>query len=175
MAVLADDQTIYSADSHVVEPADLWIEYIEPEFRDRAPHLEHRITRDDGTQTEGEFLVCDGIAPQRVATFAAADVDDPRKRAEAGQRGYEQIRRGGVTKRQKAALAVAKLVRLHRRIGQKFAIGRVRDEADVSDRTAKQGLKDAVAKGWVSQEPLKGSKHGENELVPGPGLEEESE
>lgn len=95
MAVLADDQIIYSADSHVVEPADLWIDYIEPEFRERAPHLEHGITRDDGTQMEGEFLVCDGIAPQRVATFAAADVDDPRKRAEAGQRGYEQIRRGG--------------------------------------------------------------------------------
>ncbi|MEJ2130472.1 MAG: amidohydrolase family protein, partial [Gammaproteobacteria bacterium] len=95
MALLDKSQIIYFADSHVVEPADLWIEYIDPEFRDRAPHLEQGITRADGTRVEGEFLVCDGIAPQRVATFAAADVDDPRKRAEAGQRGYAQIRQGG--------------------------------------------------------------------------------
>jgi predicted TIM-barrel fold metal-dependent hydrolase len=43
---------IISADSHFTEPADLWLRYIEPEFRDRAPHVEvHEHT---------DVVVCDG-------------------------------------------------------------------------------------------------------------------
>ncbi len=29
---------VISADSHVIEPPNLWVDYIEPEFKDRAPH-----------------------------------------------------------------------------------------------------------------------------------------
>lgn len=95
MAVLSPGQPVFSADSHVVEPAELWLEYIDPAFRERAPRLEREIRRKDGTKVEGEFLVCEGIAPQPVASFAAADVDDPRGRAEANRRGYGEIRKGG--------------------------------------------------------------------------------
>ena len=94
-SVLKDDQIVYSADSHVVEPGDLWTNYIDPSFRDRAPHIEHSVTRPDGSRAEGDFLVCDGLAPQSVATFAAADVSDPRERSKANLRGYAQIRQGG--------------------------------------------------------------------------------
>ncbi len=93
--VLQDDQIVYSADSHVVEPRDLWTNYIDPSFRDRAPHIETSVTRADGSEAEGEFLVCEGLAPQSVATFAAADVSDPRERSKANLRGYAQIRQGG--------------------------------------------------------------------------------
>ena len=34
-------QQVISADSHVIEPPDLWLSHIEPEFRDRAPRVVH--------------------------------------------------------------------------------------------------------------------------------------
>ncbi len=37
---------IISADAHVTEPADLWINYIEPAYRDRAPHIEAQEATD---------------------------------------------------------------------------------------------------------------------------------
>ena len=94
-SVLKDDQIVYSADSHVVEPGDLWTNYIDPSFRDRAPHIEHSVTRPDGSRAEGDFLVCDGLAPQSVATFAAADVFRSSGAQQANLRGYAQIRQGG--------------------------------------------------------------------------------
>ena len=39
-------QRIISADSHVTEPGDLWVNYIEPAYRSRAPHIEHQSTTD---------------------------------------------------------------------------------------------------------------------------------
>ena len=32
---------VISADSHVIEPGDLWENYIEPEYRERGPRLVH--------------------------------------------------------------------------------------------------------------------------------------
>ena len=43
---------VISADSHFTEPSDLWQRYVEPEFRDRAPRVEHREHTD--------VVVCDG-------------------------------------------------------------------------------------------------------------------
>lgn len=43
---------IISADSHFTEPADLWVERIEPAYRDRAPRVESREDTD--------VFVCDG-------------------------------------------------------------------------------------------------------------------
>ena len=44
-----------SADSHVVEPADLWTTRMEAHFRDRAPRVEAR--------PEGDYYVIDGVTP----------------------------------------------------------------------------------------------------------------
>jgi predicted TIM-barrel fold metal-dependent hydrolase len=49
---------MFSADTHVVEPAD-YLKDIEPEYRERTPHLE---TRPDGSQ----WLITEGNRPQRV-------------------------------------------------------------------------------------------------------------
>ena len=95
MAVLTADATVLSADSHVLEPADLWTNYIDPAFADRAPRVVNRLERKNGETIDGEFLVCEGVAPQRVAGFAAADVDDPKWRTEANERGFEQLLSGG--------------------------------------------------------------------------------
>ena len=32
---------IISADSHVTEPPNTYIDHIDPKYRDRAPHLQH--------------------------------------------------------------------------------------------------------------------------------------
>ena len=35
-----------SADSHVIEPADLWLTRLDPRLRERAPHVESRADSD---------------------------------------------------------------------------------------------------------------------------------
>ncbi len=59
-----DQQRILSADSHVVEPPDLWTEGIEPEFRQRAPRLEHL--------PDGDVYTCEGMEPAEIASLSAA-------------------------------------------------------------------------------------------------------
>jgi predicted TIM-barrel fold metal-dependent hydrolase len=54
----ADKYFMFSADTHVVEAPDYLAE-IEPEYRDRIPHME---THDDGSQ----WLITEGNRPQRV-------------------------------------------------------------------------------------------------------------
>lgn len=83
-----------SADSHVVEPGDLWQQRVPAKFRDRAPRIVNSVDSLRGP-IEGEWLVCDGIDPQRVAGFAAADVESPEQRAAADERGYGQLLAGG--------------------------------------------------------------------------------
>ncbi|HEY1426287.1 MAG TPA: amidohydrolase family protein [Caulobacteraceae bacterium] len=56
---------MFSADTHVVEPGD-YLKDIEPEYRDRIPHLE---TRDDGSQ----WLITEGNRPQRVRAAKAPE------------------------------------------------------------------------------------------------------
>ena len=53
---------IISADSHVIEPPTLWTEYVDPEFRDRAPQLVHRDDTD--------ALVCDELELPPLSLFA---------------------------------------------------------------------------------------------------------
>jgi predicted TIM-barrel fold metal-dependent hydrolase len=65
---------MFSADTHVVEPAD-YLKDIEPEYRERIPHLE---TRDDGSQ----WLITEGNRPQRVR--AARGPDSPGSVGAAG-------------------------------------------------------------------------------------------
>ena len=52
MARTAYPFDIISADSHFTEPADLWLRHIDPEYRDRAPHVEH--------EADTDVFVCDG-------------------------------------------------------------------------------------------------------------------
>jgi predicted TIM-barrel fold metal-dependent hydrolase len=52
------DYRIISADSHFVEPPNLWAERIDPKFRDRAPR-----TVKGHAGKEGEFFVCENITP----------------------------------------------------------------------------------------------------------------
>lgn len=53
------EQKLISADSHVNEPGDLWVERIDKAFRDRAPRVVDNLP---GRQP-GSYLVLEGISP----------------------------------------------------------------------------------------------------------------
>jgi predicted TIM-barrel fold metal-dependent hydrolase len=63
------EHRIISADSHFVEPPNMWAERIDKKFRDRAPHTVRGVQG-----KEGEFFVCENISPVPVAGFFAAGV-----------------------------------------------------------------------------------------------------
>lgn len=60
---------IISADSHFVEPPNMWGERLDQKFRDRAPHTVRGLNGKDG-----EFFVCENINPFPVAAFFGAGV-----------------------------------------------------------------------------------------------------
>ena len=83
------DYRIISADSHVVEPTDLWTNRIAPEFKDKAPRI---VRTDDG----GDFWHCENKNLLGVA-FAGAQVgrrfEDPENLSQ--QDVFENVRPGG--------------------------------------------------------------------------------
>ncbi|HMD05244.1 MAG TPA: hypothetical protein VKG68_08200, partial [Candidatus Binatus sp.] len=79
-------ERILSADSHVVEPADVWTARIDQRFLDRAP----RVIKNFGGR-EGDFFAAEGLRPFAVAGFAVAGVD-PKEFAEKMAGGYPGVR-----------------------------------------------------------------------------------
>jgi predicted TIM-barrel fold metal-dependent hydrolase len=55
---------VISADSHIVEPGDLWVNNITPKFRERAPRLVHEET--------GDVYVCEGLPLVPIPASSAA-------------------------------------------------------------------------------------------------------
>ena len=80
--------TALSADSHIIEPADLWEKRIESKFKDRAPHIVQ----------EGGFdqWYCDGVAFGNIGSNQQAGVrfEDPEKLVRKGV--METVRLGGL-------------------------------------------------------------------------------
>lgn len=58
------DQRIISADSHFVEPPNMWTERLDARFRDRAPHIEQGYKG-----RPGEWFRCENIQPVQVGGF----------------------------------------------------------------------------------------------------------
>jgi predicted TIM-barrel fold metal-dependent hydrolase len=81
-------QRVLSADSHVVEPADVWTSRLDTRYRDRAPHV---VKETNGMQ--GDFFVCEGLQPFSVSAFAVAGVD-PRNYSSEMVKGYPGVRPG---------------------------------------------------------------------------------
>lgn len=78
-------QSIFSADSHFVEPPEIWAERVDAEFRDRAPRIAHEL---DGQP--GAFLVCEGLAPASGSGYFAAGTS-PEDLPEVLARGYDAV------------------------------------------------------------------------------------
>jgi len=81
-----DAERILSADSHVIEPADVWTARIEKRFLERAP----RVIKNFGGR-DGDFFAAEGLRPFPVAGFAVAGVD-PKDFAEKMAGGYPGVR-----------------------------------------------------------------------------------
>ncbi len=56
--------TVISADSHFIEPPNLWTDRLDKKYRDQAPHVEEN--------EKGSFFVASGIKPSRVSLGFAA-------------------------------------------------------------------------------------------------------
>jgi hypothetical protein len=79
---------IISADSHITEPGNTYVDHIDAKFRERAPHLEHA---DSG----GDLFVIPGMKPSKRAIEPASASDivaldeaasrQPTNRPELGQ------------------------------------------------------------------------------------------
>lgn len=73
--------TVLSADSHVVEPRDLWLKRMDNKWRDKAPRIE-------ALDESGDYIVIDGMRPRPLA-FQGAMADMKLKGMEiTGPKGY---------------------------------------------------------------------------------------
>ena len=63
------EQPLISADSHVVEPADLWSTRLDTAFRDHAPSL---VMNPAGKK--GLYFICDGLEPRLMSSAFASGV-----------------------------------------------------------------------------------------------------
>jgi uncharacterized protein len=79
---------ILSADSHVLEPPDLWTSRMRPEFRDRAPHLVH-----EANGQTGDFLVCEPLRPFNPTSLGCAGIP-PEELEKFSRGGYAVCRPG---------------------------------------------------------------------------------
>ncbi len=76
------DRRTVSADSHIIEPPDLWVKRIDARYRDRAP----RIVSEPG----GDVFICEDRKPDRIGTFVT-----PFFRKEPFAQRFEEGQRGG--------------------------------------------------------------------------------
>jgi predicted TIM-barrel fold metal-dependent hydrolase len=77
---------LFSADTHAIEPPNLWLDYIEPRFKDRAPRV-RREENGDQWYADGAKFGSFGAVSQPGVRF-----DDPRKVTLSGTQ--DQIRPG---------------------------------------------------------------------------------
>ncbi len=76
-----------SADSHVTEPPNCYLDHIEPRFRERAPHLAH-------SPQHGDIFVIEGLEQPIPMGLVAAAGKDPRSLRMSGAK-FEELHRGG--------------------------------------------------------------------------------
>jgi len=78
---------IISADSHITEPPNTYIDFIEPQFRDRAPHLVH-------DEQKGDLFIIEGMKrPIPMGLIAAAG--KPADELTILGVKFEELHRGG--------------------------------------------------------------------------------
>ncbi len=69
---------ILDADCHQMEPPDLWVEHIEPRFRDRAPRIGEHGSRQLVFNTDDPHP--DGTFPWGIERLAAQPIPEASKR-----------------------------------------------------------------------------------------------
>jgi predicted TIM-barrel fold metal-dependent hydrolase len=82
------DYGYVSADSHVTEPPDCYADYIDPAFRDRAPHIEHHPER-------GDLYVIPGMDAMSVPMGLVAAAGEESREMTFNGRDFEDWHRSG--------------------------------------------------------------------------------
>src|SRR3546814_20109755 len=82
------DYPIISADSHITEAPNTYTDFIDPAWRDRAPHLV------DGGDQMGDMFVVEGSAVPIPMGLVAAAGKDPSEIRTKGTR-FDELHRGG--------------------------------------------------------------------------------
>ena len=77
------DSIVISADSHVVELANAYVDFVGGKWRDRAPHM---VDNEDGA-----VYFLEGLAPIRIDVAASAGIDPARR---GDKRPYSEVHRG---------------------------------------------------------------------------------
>jgi predicted TIM-barrel fold metal-dependent hydrolase len=80
---------IVSADSHVVEPADLWTTRVDKKFRDRAPQV-----KPDPKRAGLASMYVEGMAPIGISAFGASGRSGEELKKFERTAGYEEVHRG---------------------------------------------------------------------------------
>jgi predicted TIM-barrel fold metal-dependent hydrolase len=88
---------IISADGHVCEAANTYTDYIEPKYRDRAPHI---ATLDDGTEA---FVVPGMRKPVALGFVDGAGFNAKERLVRAKQMKYSDVRSAGYVARDRLA------------------------------------------------------------------------
>jgi predicted TIM-barrel fold metal-dependent hydrolase len=83
------DAAIFSADSHTMEPADLWAQRLDRGLRDRAPRVINNYQN-----KKGSYFIAEGLTPFPVGGGFAAG-KDPKELATNQTVGYEEARPSG--------------------------------------------------------------------------------
>src|SRR3984893_6452826 len=82
-------ERIVSADSPVIEPADVWTARIDRPYRDSPAPAGNEFNG-----KPGDFFVAEGMPPLAIAAFAVAGVD-PKEFKHRMREGYANVRPGG--------------------------------------------------------------------------------
>jgi predicted TIM-barrel fold metal-dependent hydrolase len=86
------DYKLFSADSHVSEPGDLWVERIDNKYKFRAPHIAE-LEHDGKLQ---DYMVYEGFPPHPVSVgLAAAATDGDKTGYQSSGKGYRGALAGG--------------------------------------------------------------------------------
>jgi hypothetical protein len=85
---------IVSADSHMIEPADLWVDRIDHRFKERAPLKERAPRAVTKADKPGAFFTAEGMQPFPIAG-AAATGRSGEEYAKHMNTGYEAVRPSG--------------------------------------------------------------------------------
>jgi predicted TIM-barrel fold metal-dependent hydrolase len=83
------EASIFSADSHTMEPADLWAQRLDRGLRDRAPRVVNNFQN-----KKGSYFIAEGLTPFPVGGGFAAG-KDPKELATNQTVGYEEARPSG--------------------------------------------------------------------------------
>ena len=80
-------ERIYSADSHITEPPDCYSKYIDPAFRDRAPHIVH-------SESKGDLFIIPGMnRPIAIGPLSSAGI--PSDQLTTFGKRFEDLHRSG--------------------------------------------------------------------------------